>query len=120
MLASLQGPGTGKTLTLTRRVCFLIDELKVNPAEICILTFTRAASYELLERVQSQLGKDRVPQISTLHSFALPGNFCEILHGLACYPNPLWIADDWEERNIILEDLKAMLKLNRIDEAKIC
>lgn len=113
----LAGPGTGKTLTLTRRVCFLIDELKVNPAEICILTFTRAASYELLERVQSQLGKDRVPQISTLHSFALR----QLLRNsarISLLPQPLRIADDWEERNIILEDLKAMLKLNRIDEAK--
>ncbi len=113
----LAGPGTGKTLTLTKRVCFLIEEMNVDPDEICVLTFTRAAAYELRQRVQSELGNERVPRISTLHSFALR----QLLRNstrLSSLPHPLRIADDWEERNIILEDLKVMLSLNRIDEAE--
>jgi DNA helicase-2/ATP-dependent DNA helicase PcrA len=37
---------------------------------------------------------------------------------LKSLPQPLRIADDWEERYIILEDLKALLNLDRIDNAR--
>lgn len=113
----LAGPGTGKTRSLTKRVCFLIEAMNVDPGEICVLTFTRAAAHELRHRVQSELGNERLPRISTLHSFALR----QLLRNsarLSSFPQPLRIADDWEERHIILEDLKALLNLNRIDEAQ--
>ncbi len=113
----LAGPGTGKTLALTRRVCFLVEELAVDPGDILALTFTRAAARELHQRVEAELGEERKPKISTLHSFALR----QLLRNSARFvalPQPLRIADDWEERNIILEDLKSLLGLNRIDEAR--
>lgn len=111
----LAGPGTGKTRSLTRRVCFLIEERNVEPEQICALTFTRAAAHELRRRVKSEVGDERVPRISTLHSFALR----QLLRNsarLTFLPQPLRIADDWEERYIILEDLKALLNLGRIKE----
>ncbi|GIV04396.1 MAG: DNA helicase [Fimbriimonadales bacterium] len=113
----LAGPGTGKTLTLTRRICFLIEEQRGAPDAILALTFTRAAAYELRRRVETEVGKGRVPRISTLHSFALR----QLLRNsglIKSLPAPLRIADDWEERHIILEDLKALLKLNKINEAR--
>jgi len=113
----LAGPGTGKTLALTRRICFLVEERGVDPAEILALTFTRAAARELRRRVESELGEESKPRISTLHSFALR----QLLRNSARFtalPQPLRIADDWEERNIVLEDLKSMLGLDRIDEAR--
>jgi len=113
----LAGPGTGKTLTLTRRICYLVEEENVNPNQIVALTFTRAAAHELRRRVESEVGEEKVPRISTLHSFALR----QLLRnsGLVTFlPQPLRIADDWEERHIILEDLKALLGLEHIDEAR--
>lgn len=113
----LAGPGTGKTLALTRRICFLVEEQGVDPGEILTLTFTRAAARELRRRVEPELGEESKPRISTLHSFALR----QLLRNSARFtalPQPLRIADDWEERNIILEDLKSMLGLDRIDEAR--
>ena len=113
----LAGPGTGKTHTLTRRVCFLIEDQHVEPENICVLTFTRAAAHELRRRVESEVGEERVPRISTLHSFALR----QLLRNsalLTSLPQPLRIADDWEERHIILEDLKNLLNLNKIQEAR--
>lgn len=113
----LAGPGTGKTRCLTRRICFLIEDRNVEPEQICALTFTRAAAHELRRRVESEVGKERVPRISTLHSFALR----QLLRNAArvpSLPQPLRIADDWEERHIILEDLKALLSLSSIDEAR--
>lgn len=113
----LAGPGTGKTLTLTRHICFLVAEQNVSPESILAVTFTRAAAWELRQRVKNELGEGRCPRISTLHSFALR----QLLRNatrISDLPQPLRIADDWEERNIILEDLKVMLELKQISEAR--
>jgi DNA helicase-2/ATP-dependent DNA helicase PcrA len=67
----LAGPGTGKTFVMTRRIVYLIEEVGVDPSEIIALTFTRAASQELRDRVRAEVGDENVPRISTLHSFAL-------------------------------------------------
>ena len=113
----LAGPGTGKTFTLTRRICFLINEEKVPAESILAVTFTRAAARELRQRVASELGDELNPTISTLHSFALS----QLLRNeatITSLPQPLRIADDWEERNIVVEDLKAMLDLATVRETE--
>ncbi len=106
----LAGPGTGKTWTLTKRILFLIEERKRDPRRVVALTFTRAAAHELRSRIQKDLeGKiaDR-PTVATLHSYALSN----LLHNAArldALLQPLRIADDWEERHIIVEDLKNLI-----------
>lgn len=113
----LAGPGTGKTLSLTSRICYLIENRHVEPEKILALTFTRAAAYVLRQRVSEELGTDRMPRISTIHSFSLR----QLLRNsrlITALPQPLRIADDWEERNIITEDLKAMLGLARIENIR--
>ena len=47
----LAGPGTGKTLTLTRRVAYLVTEKNIKPSQILTLTFTRAAAFEIRNRI---------------------------------------------------------------------
>jgi DNA helicase-2/ATP-dependent DNA helicase PcrA len=66
----LAGPGTGKTLTLSRRIFYLIQERKVKPSKILALTFTRAAAHELRQRVSDEIGEELPPRISTLHSYS--------------------------------------------------
>jgi len=113
----LAGPGTGKTLVLTLRVLYLIQEKGVDPIDILVLTFTRAAASELRSRIMSSVGDiGSQVTISTLHSFALK----TILHQGAAMrlPQPIRIADDWEERNIIQEDIKSILKLHKISDAR--
>ena len=113
----LAGPGTGKTLTLTRRICFLVIERNISAESILALTFTRAAARELRQRVAKELGENRIPRISTLHSFALR-QLLKNATKIRDLPQPLRIADDWEERNIVLEDLKALLNLKGINDAR--
>ena len=113
----LAGPGTGKTLTLTRRICFLVTESNISAKSILALTFTRAAAGELRQRVAKELGEDQSPRISTLHSFALR-QLLKNATKITDLPQPLRIADDWEERNIVLEDLKGLLGLPRIEHAR--
>lgn len=113
----LAGPGTGKTLTLTRRVCYLLDVQRVNAGRVLALTFTRAAARELTNRVAQALGPAAAPRIATLHSFALR----QLLRSagvMAALPQPLRVADDWEERHLVLEDLKQMLRLPKITQAR--
>jgi len=112
----LAGPGTGKTLVLTRRIIYLINEKGISPEKILALTFTRAAAQELRKRVEEGLGeRPTMPRIYTLHAFALR----QLLRNskrLNNLPQPLRIADDWEERNIIQEDLKTILGKKRVKE----
>ena len=113
----LAGPGTGKTLTLTRRICFLVVESNISAKSILALTFTRAAARELRQRVANELGDDQSPRISTLHSFALR-QLLKNATRITELPQPLRIADDWEERHIVLEDLKALLALPYLNQAR--
>ncbi|NLJ91308.1 MAG: ATP-dependent helicase [Clostridiales bacterium] len=46
----LAGPGSGKTLVITRRTMNLIEEYGVNPSNILVITFTKAAAGEMKER----------------------------------------------------------------------
>ncbi|NLM43817.1 MAG: ATP-dependent helicase, partial [Clostridiales bacterium] len=46
----IAGPGTGKTTVITHRVFHLIKNHKVNPRDILVVTFTRAAAKEMEDR----------------------------------------------------------------------
>ena len=48
----LAGPGSGKTATMTRRVENLLETYKVNPANILVVTFTKAAAREMKGRFE--------------------------------------------------------------------
>lgn len=39
----LAGPGSGKTTVITQRIKYLTESLNINPADILVITFTRAA-----------------------------------------------------------------------------
>jgi DNA helicase-2/ATP-dependent DNA helicase PcrA len=115
----LAGPGTGKTQTLTQKVLYLVLVHNVTPENILLVTFTRLAASQLKEKIKRVLDPHAksLPHISTLHSFALR----QILHNSSrvdTLPKPLRIADDWEERNIIEEDLKAILHLPTIKDVR--
>jgi len=113
----LAGPGTGKTLVLTRRVVYLVNERNVDPSQIVALTFTRAAARELKQRIEGELGRERLPRVTTLHSFSLR-QLLRNAHRLDTLPQPLRIADDWEERYIILENLRTLLGHRRIKDTR--
>lgn len=52
----LAGPGSGKTLVITQRTKALIEEYGVNPREILVITFTKAAAQEMKERFMKLMG----------------------------------------------------------------
>ena len=48
----LAGPGSGKTAVITERTYQLINESHVNPSNILVITFTKAAANEMKERFE--------------------------------------------------------------------
>ena len=64
----LAGPGSGKTLTIVNRIKYLIEEYKVRPEEILVVTFTRFAAAEMKSRLCALTGRKDLPVTSgTFH-----------------------------------------------------
>lgn len=64
----LAGAGSGKTRVLTYKVIYLIQEKKIDPANILMVTFTNKAASEMKERIEKLCGDEIKPTIGTFHS----------------------------------------------------
>lgn len=65
----LAGPGSGKTAVITHRTKFLIEECGINPLNILVITFTKAAATEMKQRFQNLCNSNRTPVcFGTFHS----------------------------------------------------
>lgn len=65
----LAGPGSGKTLVITERTKHLITEYGVNPSNILVITFTKAAATEMKERFMRLMGRKTYPvTFGTFHA----------------------------------------------------
>lgn len=65
----LAGPGSGKTAVVTHRVKTLIQSYKVNPSNILVITFTKAAAGEMKERFLKLMETDSTTcYFGTFHS----------------------------------------------------
>jgi DNA helicase-2/ATP-dependent DNA helicase PcrA len=71
------GPGTGKTATIINRVEWLVNERRVRPAEVLVVTFSNEAVRELRERIAAVLKEHEADAITvqTFHDFGM-----ELLH----------------------------------------
>ncbi|GMQ57571.1 ATP-dependent helicase [Vallitalea sediminicola] len=49
----LAGPGSGKTMVITHRIINLIEEYNVNPSNILVITFTKAAAITMENRFEN-------------------------------------------------------------------
>ena len=66
----LAGPGSGKTTMLLERVLYLINEKKVPPEKLLLITFTRDAAAEMALRFKARCEGAYLPvTFSTFHSF---------------------------------------------------
>ena len=57
----LAGPGSGKTLTIAKRIEYLIQKYKVRPEEILVITFTKYAANEMRDRFRRVMQNNALP-----------------------------------------------------------
>lgn len=57
----LAGPGSGKTLTIAKRIEYLIKKYKVRPEEILVITFTKYAAQQMKSRFQYIMKSEAYP-----------------------------------------------------------
>lgn len=72
----LAGAGSGKTMTLTHRIAYLIATHKATPFNILAVTFTNKAAKEMRERVAKLLGENAtnrsfMPYMGTFHGICV-------------------------------------------------
>lgn len=65
----IAGPGSGKTFTIIERIRYLIEEHNIEPSQILIITFTKAAAFEMEQRFQNAMkGKNYSVNFGTFHA----------------------------------------------------
>lgn len=72
-LIVVAGPGTGKTMTLTHRIAYLIGKGIAKPEQVLALTFTRKAAREMEHRISNLLEGSATGEVNvaTFHGFCL-------------------------------------------------
>ncbi|MBL8204728.1 MAG: UvrD-helicase domain-containing protein [Blastocatellia bacterium] len=116
------GPGTGKTATLVRRIVFLLDEIKTQPENILVLTFSNEAAEELQSRIAARCGESIASRIkvSTFHGFGVEILFHQ-WHFVGLAPD-FGILDETGQQEFVSRilaetDCRRILRLSRLDES---
>lgn len=101
----LAGPGSGKTFVITHRTKTLIERYQVDPGNILVITFTKAAAKEMKERFWKLMDEKYVPvHFGTFHAI-----FFTILKQAYRY----------DSSNIIREDEKKKILKSIVEELDI-
>ena len=109
----LAGPGSGKTLVLTWRVRYLTEVCHINPGEILVITFTRAAAREMKARYLRMTGaEDTKVSFGTFHAV-----FFQILKLAYGYRSENILRE--EEKYRFLREAVLKQKLEPDDEAEL-
>ncbi|WP_300369968.1 ATP-dependent helicase [Brachyspira sp.] len=105
-LLLLAGAGSGKTLVITRKIAYLINELGVLPENIMAVTFTNKAAHEMKQRVCDLLPDIKPSRlfIRTFHSACLR-ILKENAHFLG-YKSNFLILDEGDKASIIKKIMK--------------
>jgi DNA helicase-2/ATP-dependent DNA helicase PcrA len=112
-LLVLSGAGTGKTKVLTTRLAYILTNMKANPWNCLVVTFTNRAAKEMKERVHGLIGNmaDNV-WLGTFHSICV-----KILRvhaeTVGLHSNFTILAEDDQKRLI-----KQIMEAEGIDEKK--
>lgn len=106
----LAGPGSGKTLVITRRVEYLIKKHGVRPEQILVITFTKAAAKEMRERFARITKDERFPVTF--------GTFHGIYYGILKWAYRMNASNIFseEEKMALLKEVIAGMELEIEDE----
>ncbi|MBI2613859.1 MAG: UvrD-helicase domain-containing protein [Candidatus Levybacteria bacterium] len=119
----LAGAGSGKTRVLTYKVMYLIQDMKIDPFNILMVTFTNKAANEMKERVQKM---GAIPTVATFHSLCakilrIEGKHINLPSQFAIYDTQdslEAIKEAMKRLNISIKDYKPSSILANISQAK--
>ena len=94
----LAGPGSGKTTVVTNRILNMIDNCKVNPENILVITFTRMAALQMKERFLKLASESDVHDNAELYDDVTFGTFHAVFFMVLKY------AYHFESSNIVTEE----------------
>lgn len=63
------GAGSGKTLTISGKVKYLVDKKGIHPKDILLISYTKKAADEMTERINKRLGVEVIS--STFHALGM-------------------------------------------------
>ncbi|WP_079508136.1 UvrD-helicase domain-containing protein [Mesobacillus jeotgali] len=103
-LLILAGAGSGKTRVLTARTAFMLEEKKINPGSVMLVTFTAKAAAEMKKRIAHYpaMSPAKVNQL-------VSGTFHSIFYRILCYhEREKWSSDklmkkEWQREQILKE-----------------
>lgn len=105
-LLILAGPGSGKTVVITRKIAHLLDR-GISHREILGVTFTNKAAREMRSRVEELLGSGRpLPWIHTFHAACARILRSEISKLAPHYNGRFTIFDETDQREAIRRAMK--------------
>lgn len=108
----LAGPGSGKTRVITYRTKYLIEHYGVDPSNILVITFTKAAAMEMRQRFQDMTERKYVTvAFGTFHAV-----FFGILRHAYGYSADNIVRD--EQRNRFFKEEISHMNLDIEDEAE--
>ncbi len=100
----IAGPGSGKTTILTNRIKYLVEEHKVDPGKILVITFTKAAALEMQKRFERLAQGCKGVTFGTFH---------------AVFFNILKYAYNYSVNSIIKEEDKKLILRTAIDRSSL-
>ncbi len=109
----LSGAGTGKTKVLTTRLAYILYNMKANPWNCMVVTFTNRAAKEMKERAEQMIGSlvENV-WLGTFHSLCL--KILRLYPELVGLHSNFTILDEDDQKRL----LKQILTENGIDDKK--
>lgn len=103
-LMILAGAGSGKTRVLTARTAFMLEEKKIEPGSIMLVTFTAKAASEMKNRIITYPGMSAA-RVNKL----VAGTFHSIFYRILCFHDrEKWSSDklmkkDWQREQLLKE-----------------
>lgn len=108
----IASPGSGKTTVITHRTRYLIESCGVQPSNILVITFTKAAATEMKDRFQTLMNGEHHPvSFGTFHAV-----FFRILKYAYRYDASNIVRE--EQRNRYIRELMEKEELEVEDEAE--
>ncbi len=112
-LLAIAGPGSGKTTVIAERIKYMILEAGVNPSNILVITFTRAAAKEMEDRFKRMTrGEIKGVTFGTFHSV-----FFMMLKFAYGYRSENILTED--EKYKLVKSLMIKLSVNADDEEEL-